>query len=86
MRNMLKHAAVWAAALLLLIAVPAAAQNNAQPPQPHGNVADLKVTDKDYTLGPKDAKIVLVEYASLTCSQRQPMTMLWTKHNTEASP
>ena len=51
-----------------LIAVPAAAQNNAQPPQPHGNVADLKVTDKDYTLGPKDAKIVLVEYASLTCS------------------
>ena len=68
MRNMLKHTAVWAAALLLLTAVPAVAQNAAQPPQPQGNVADLKVTDKDYSLGPKDAKIVLIEYASLTCS------------------
>ena len=57
MRNMLKHTAVWVAALLLLMAVaPAAAKKNcANRYSGHGNVADLKVTDKDYTLRPKDA-------------------------------
>jgi protein-disulfide isomerase len=68
MRNMLKHIAVPAAALLFLTATPAVAQNDAaQPPAPSGNVADLKLSDKDYALGPMDAKIVVVEYASLTC-------------------
>ena len=67
MRNFLKHLAIPAAALLFLTADPAAAQHNAQPPAPNGNVSDLKLSDKDYALGPKDAKIVLVEYASLTC-------------------
>ena len=66
-RNILTHLAVSAAALLLLTTVSAVAQDTAQPPQPNGRVADLRVTDKDYTLGPTDAKIVLVEYASLTC-------------------
>ena len=68
MRNMLKHLAVPVAALLFLTAAPAGAQNDAaKPPAPGGNVADLKPSDKDYALGPKDAKIVVVEYASLTC-------------------
>ena len=67
MRNILKHLAIPAAAVLFMSAAPAASQNNAQPPAPNGKVADLKLSDKDYALGPKDAKIVLVEYASLTC-------------------
>ena len=66
MRNMLKHLAVPAAMLLVLTASPAAAQDSA-PPAPNGRVADLKLTKDDYALGPADAKIVVVEYASLTC-------------------
>ena len=56
-----------AAALLLSATLDASPNSAAQPPASNGNVADLKITEQDYALGPKDAEIVLVEYASLTC-------------------
>ena len=67
MRNMLKYLGVTSLVLLLTVGTAAVAQTGARPPEPNGKVADLKITDQDYALGPKDAKIVLVEYASLTC-------------------
>lgn len=49
-------------------ASPVSAQDNmSEPPKPNGTVADLKLTDKEYAQGPADAKVVIVEYASLTC-------------------
>lgn len=39
----------------------------AEPPQPTGHAKNLDVTPDDYSLGPKDAKVTIVEYASLTC-------------------
>lgn len=72
MRNMLKKLGIPLAALLLAFlpfaATPALAQNEAaEPPKPQGTVSDMKLTDKEYSMGPADAKVVLVEYASLTC-------------------
>lgn len=68
MRNMLNKLGIALAALMLIGSAPAFAQNQAaEPPAPSGTVADLKLTDKEYALGPADAKVVLVEYASLTC-------------------
>lgn len=68
MRNMLNKLGIALAALMLIGSAPALAQNQAaEPPAPSGTVADLKLTDKEYALGPADAKVVLVEYASLTC-------------------
>jgi len=68
MRNMLKKLGIALATLMLAAMSPALAQNSAaEPPKPSGTVADMKVTDQDYSMGPADAKVVLVEYASLTC-------------------
>lgn len=68
MRNMLKHFGITLAVLMLAGAGPVLAQTTvAEPPKSSGNVADLKLTANEYTMGPVDAKIVIVEYASLTC-------------------
>jgi len=68
MRNMLKKLGITLATLMFAAMSPALAQNPAaEPPKPSGTVADIKLTDNDYSMGPADAKIVLVEYASLTC-------------------
>lgn len=68
MRNMLNKFGIALAALMLIGSAPALAQNTvAEPPAPNGTVSDLKLTDKEYAMGPADAKVVLVEYASLTC-------------------
>ena len=67
MRNMLKYLSVTSLVVLLTLGTEAVAQTPAKPPEPSGKVADLKITDQDYAIGPKDAKIVLIEYASLTC-------------------
>lgn len=67
MRNIWKHLAAGAV-LFLCVAGPAAAQEKgAEPPPPSGNVADLKLSDADFAIGPADAKVTIVEYASLTC-------------------
>lgn len=66
MRNIWINLAAAAAVCVVFAGVPARA-NDAEPPKPDGQVADLKLSDKDYSLGPKDAKVVIVEYASLTC-------------------
>jgi protein-disulfide isomerase len=68
MRKMLKYLGVTSLVVLLTVGTDSEAKTGAKPPEPSGKVADLKITDKDYALGPKDAKIVLVEYASLTCT------------------
>jgi len=68
MRNMLNKFGIALAALMLIGSAPALAQNKVvEPPAPNGTVADLKLTDKEYAMGPADAKVVIVEYASLTC-------------------
>jgi protein-disulfide isomerase len=71
MRNMLKKLGIIFAALMLAVMASfggtALAQEAAEPPKPGGTVADLKLTDKEYAQGPADAKVVIVEYASLTC-------------------
>ena len=68
MRNMLNKFGIALAALILIGSAPVLAQNKVvEPPAPSGTVADLKLTDKEYAMGPVDAKVVLVEYASLTC-------------------
>lgn len=72
MRNMLKNIRYTLAALMLAamssVAGPALAQDSsAEPPKPSGTVSDMKLTDKEYSMGPADAKVTLVEYASLTC-------------------
>ncbi len=60
--------AVLALAAVSFAASPAFAQDKtSEPPNPNGTVADLNLTDKEYSLGPADAKVVIVEYASLTC-------------------
>ena len=65
---MLNKFGIALAALMLIGSAPALAQNkDAEPPAPNGTVLDLKLTDKEYAMGPADAKVVLVEYASLTC-------------------
>jgi len=65
---MLNKFGIALAALMLIGSAPALAQNkDAEPPAPNGTVSDLKLTDKEYAMGPADAKVVLVEYASLTC-------------------
>ena len=65
---MLKHFGITLAVLLLAGTGPVLAQTTAaEPPKSSGKVADLKLTANEYTLGPADAKIVIVEYASLTC-------------------
>jgi protein-disulfide isomerase len=68
MWNMLNKFGIALAALMLIASAPALAQNtDAEPPAPNGTVADMKLTDTEYSMGPADAKVVLVEYASLTC-------------------
>ncbi|PPR10557.1 MAG: hypothetical protein CFH41_01544 [Alphaproteobacteria bacterium MarineAlpha11_Bin1] len=67
MWNPIKQFAFLAVALLLLPPDTVAKQNVAQQPVSDGYVSDLKVSDDDYSLGLKDADILLVEYASLTC-------------------
>lgn len=68
MRNMLNKFGIALAALMLIGSAPALAQHKVvEPPASNGTVSDLKLTDKEYALGPADAKVVLVEYASLTC-------------------
>tara|TARA_R110002110_G_scaffold3038_2_gene15379 strand:- start:1967 stop:2608 length:642 start_codon:yes stop_codon:yes gene_type:complete len=65
---MLNKFGIALAALILIGSAPVLAQNKVvEPPAPSGTVADLKLTDKEYAMGPADAKVVLVEYASLTC-------------------
>ena len=69
MWNMLNKFGIALAALMLIGSAPALAQNTVvEPPAPNGTVADMKLTEKDYSMGPADAKVVLVEYASLTCT------------------
>lgn len=67
MRNIWKNLGSTLVACAIYAAVPALAQNAAEPPAPSGTVADLKLSETDYALGPADAKVVIVEYASLTC-------------------
>ena len=67
MRYMLKYLGVTSLVVLLTVGTDSVAQTGANPPEPNGKVTDLRITDQDYALGPKDAKIVVVEYASLTC-------------------
>ena len=68
MRQMLKFFVALALVLKLLAVDPVAAEGKAAPPPtPDGHVSDLRISDTDYSLGPKDAEIVLVESASLTC-------------------
>lgn len=68
MRNIWKNLGAALVAAAIFATGPALAQDkSAAPPQPDGKVADLKITDKDYSLGPADAKVTIVEYASLTC-------------------
>ena len=68
MWNMLNKFGIALAALMLIGSAPAYAQNtDVEPPAPNGTVADMQLTDKDYAKGPADAKVVIVEYASLTC-------------------
>ena len=65
---MLNKFGIYIAALILIGNAPAIAQNKGvEPPAYNGTVADLKLSDKDYTIGPADAAVVLIEYASLTC-------------------
>lgn len=66
MRNIWKNLAAATAVCAVFAGAPAFAADS-EPPKPDGQVADLKITDKDYSIGPKDAKVVIVEYASLTC-------------------
>jgi protein-disulfide isomerase len=67
MRNIWKHLAAGAV-LFLCAAGPVAAQDKAaEPPPPSGNIADLRLSDADFAIGPADAKVTIVEYASLTC-------------------
>ncbi|MEC7490302.1 MAG: DsbA family protein [Pseudomonadota bacterium] len=54
-------------AVVLCVSAGLADQSKAKPPEPDRKIVDLKLTAADYALGSKDAKIVLVEYASLTC-------------------
>lgn len=54
-------------AATVALAVSAGAPQAQEPPAPSGEVADLRIDDSDYALGPADAKVVVVEYASLTC-------------------
>lgn len=68
MRNIWNSLAVATVALALATGTPALAQDNTtEPPAPSGTVADLRLTDQDYALGKADAKVTIVEYASLTC-------------------
>lgn len=67
MSNMWKILAVL---LTFAASSPAAAQTAGaavEPPQPQGGFVDLGVGDADYALGAPDARVVIVEYASLTC-------------------
>ncbi len=68
MRNMLKYFSVFILmASLLLGNLAYAQQENKTTPAPQGKISNLKLTDTDFGLGPKNAKVVIVEYASLTC-------------------
>jgi len=42
-------------------------QTNKGNPEPQKRISDLKITNTDFSLGSKNAKVVIVEYASLTC-------------------
>ena len=67
-RIMLNYRVVIAAFLALFLVTPIVAIADLKKlPTPSGNFADLKINNEDFTLGPKGAKVVLVEYASLTC-------------------
>ena len=67
----LKRRALFAgcAVGLALMGVSALAENGAKPAGPDGDVAELmKPGDLvDFAVGPADAKVTIVEYASLTC-------------------
>jgi len=68
MQNMLKYLSIFIfIASLLLGNQTDAQQKNKQTLAPKGKITDLKLTDTDFGLGPKNAKVVIVEYASLTC-------------------
>jgi protein-disulfide isomerase len=65
---MLKNIGTAVALLVVAAAAPVLAQDKTvEPPEPTGQVADLKVSDKDFALGKADAPVLVVEYASLTC-------------------
>ena len=54
-------------AATVALAVSAGVPQAQEPPAPSGHVLDLRLDESDYALGPSDAKVVVVEYASLTC-------------------
>lgn len=54
-------------AATIALAVSAGAPQAQEPPAPSGDALDLRIDESDYALGPADAKVVVVEYASLTC-------------------
>ena len=60
---------MWKTLLAATVAFAAAAgaPQAQEPPTPSGKTLDLRLDESDYALGPVDAKIVVVEYASLTC-------------------
>ena len=65
---MLKVLSIFVLTGSLLLGDPAFAQHkNTAIPAPQGRVNNLRITDADFGLGPKNAKVVIVEYASLTC-------------------
>ncbi len=68
MQNMLKYLSIFIFMASLLIGNHTdAQQKNTENLAPKGKITDLKLTDTDFWLGPKNAKVVIVEYASLTC-------------------
>lgn len=68
MRNIWKKLGISALFLLFAAGMPAfAADTAAEPPEPSGEVADLRIGPDDYAMGPADARVTIVEYASLTC-------------------
>ena len=65
---MLNKIGIALATLMLIGSAPTLAENKlVEPPSPSGKVSDLNLTAEEYAMGPADAKVVLVEYASLTC-------------------
>ena len=68
MRNIWKNIALPLMALVFVGAgVAYAADAPVEPPEPGATFADMKITAQDYSQGPADAKVTIIEYASLTC-------------------
>ena len=67
MRNILNFLVATTVAIGLSAGAVLAQDKAVEPPVPNGSVADLRLSADDYALGSPDAKVTIVEYASLTC-------------------